>query len=215
MKFILTCFCLIIFSALLCAQTPEQALATANGQKFTVKELPPPIAKAFTDLSKTVAEMRKALVEQQIVETLFEMEAKAKNLPLEKFLAQIKAKVPAPSEKDIQAAYDANRETIGDRTLAEVRPQIVGFLRQEPEQKALLATFNALRTKYKVTIGKDVNALSLKPVDILATVGAKTISVKDFDAKNRLDLYEAKAKVFDAVKFALNEMIFNARMERP
>lgn len=210
MKFIAVCFCLIVFALSFKAQTPDQILATANGQKFTVKDLPPEVGEAYTNLSKNVAETRKALLEQQMIETLFETEAKTKNQPLEKYLEQIKAKVPMPAEKDIQAVYDANRAAIGNKTLAEVRPQIVSFLRDEPEQKALLAAFNTLKTKYKVVPGKDVNALNLRPVDVLATVAAKTISVKDFEEKNKIALYETKARVFDAVKFALNELIYNA-----
>ena len=44
----------------------------------------------------------------------------------------------------------------------------------------------------------------------MATVGTKAISLQDFEAKNKIELYETKAKVFDAVKFALNELIYNA-----
>lgn len=210
MKFIAVCFCLIIFSLSCAAQTPEQVLATANGQKFTVKDLPSEIGQAYANLSKNVAETRKAMLEQQIIETIFETEAKTKNQTLEKYLEQIRAKVPAPTEKEIQAVYDANRAAIGDRTLAEVRPQIVNLLREEPEQKALFAAFNTLKTKYKVVISKDINALSLRPIDVLATVGTKRITSQDFEAKNKITLYETKAKVFDAVKFALNELIYNA-----
>src|SRR5215217_154647 len=153
MKFILACFCLIIFSFSLPAQTPEQVLATAGGQKFTVQDLPPEISAAYLNLSKTVADVRQVLLEQQITEALFETEAKSKNLTIEKFLEQIKAKIPAPAETEIQAVYEANRAQIGDKPLAEMRPQIVAFLRREPEQKALTDTFNALRAKYKITPG--------------------------------------------------------------
>src|SRR5688500_11005108 len=120
MKTLLIIFCLIIFSSVPFAQMPEQVLATANGRNFTVKYLQLNVAEAYVKLSKTVAETRTALLEQQIVETIFETEAKSKNLTIERFLDQIKAKVPAPAEKDIQAVYDANREKIGSRTLAEV-----------------------------------------------------------------------------------------------
>lgn len=209
MKIILACCCLIIFTFALFAQTPDQVLANANGQKFAVKDLPSDVAETFTNLSKTVADTRQSLLEQQIAETLFELDANAKNLTFEKLIEQIKAKVPAPAEKDIQTIYDANRATIGEKTLAEVRPQIVAFLRQEPEQKAFADFLAALKIKYKIVPGKDVNALSLKPIDVLATVGTKPISVQDFETKNKITLYETKAKVFDAVKFALNELIFN------
>jgi protein-disulfide isomerase len=210
MRIVSIFLCLIFFSLSLAAQTPEQVLATADGQKFTVKDLPPEVGAAYVNLSKSIAEMRKNLLEQQIIETIFGIEAKSKNLSIDKYLEQIKAKVPAPAEKDIQAVYDANRTAIGDKPLDELRPQIVAFLREEPEQKALLAVFNTLKTKYKIVAGKDVNALSLRPADILATVGAKPVTVNEFDAQNKITLYEAKAKVFDAVKFALNELIYNA-----
>ena len=125
MKTVSIFLCFIIFSFSLFAQTPEQVLATANGQKFTVQDLPPEIGGAYANLSKTVAETRKALLEQEVIETIFGLEAKSKNITIEKFLEQIKTKVPAPAEKDIQAVYEANREKIGSRSLAEVRPQIV------------------------------------------------------------------------------------------
>ena len=210
MKFFLACFCLIVFSLFAAGQAPEQILATANGQKFTVADLPPNVAEAYVNLSKKVAEMRSALLEQQIIETIFDMEAKSKNLSIEKYLEQIKAKVPAPTEKEIQAVYDANRDKIGTQTLAQVRPQIVALLRSDPEQKALLDTYNVLKAKYKVVPGKDVNALSLRPADVLATVSAKSILAKDFEEQNKIALYETKAKVYDTVKFALNESIYNA-----
>jgi protein-disulfide isomerase len=200
---------LIVFSFSLFAQTPEQVLATANGRQFTVKELPPDVSEAYVNLSKKVAETRAALLEQQIIETVFETEAKTKNLTIEKYLDQIKKQAAAPTEKEIQTVYDANRAAIGTRTLAEVRPQIVAFLREESENKALANTFDALKNKYKITPGKDVNALSLRPVDVLATVGAKPLTVKDYEEKNKITLYETKAKVFDTVKFALNELIYN------
>lgn len=210
MKIISIFFCLIIFSFTLFAQTPDQILATANAQKFTVKDLPPNIAEAYGNLSKAVADARKALLEQQIAETLFEVEAKSKNLSYEKFIQEMRAKAPDPSDKDIQAVYDANRDALGNKPLAEVRLQIATYLRQEPEQKALLDTLNTLKTKYKVTLGKDINALSLRPIDILATIGTKTITLQNFEDKNKIKIYETKAEVFDSVKFALNELIFNS-----
>lgn len=210
MKFINACFCLLIFAFALAAQTPTQILATTNGQNLTVADLPPDVAASYVNLSKTVAETRQRLLEQQIIETVFELEAKTKNLTAEKLLEQIKAKAPAPPDAQIQAVYDANREVFGNRTLAEVRRQIVSFLRREPEQQAVAGAFNALKAKYKIVPGKDVNALSLRPVDVLATVGAKQITAKDFEEKNKIELYETKAKVFDAVKLALNELIYNA-----
>ena len=107
MKFIAIFFYLILSSFTLFAQMPEQVLATANAQKFTVADLPADVSAAYVNLSKNVAEVRQALLDAQIIETLFDLEAKSKNTTSDKFIGQIKAKVPTPAEKDIQAIYDA------------------------------------------------------------------------------------------------------------
>jgi protein-disulfide isomerase len=210
MKTALAFFCLILFSFSIHAQTTEQVLATAGAQKFTVKDLPAEIGEAYTNLPKIIVEARKALLEQQVIEAVFEAEAKSKGLTIEKYLAQIKTKVPDPKEPEIQAIYDANREAFGEKTLPEVRPQIVAFLRRDPEQKALQASFTAIKAKFKILPGKDVNAPALKPADVLVTVGAKPITAKIFEDANRIILYETRAKVLDNVKYALNQLIFNA-----
>ena len=83
-------------------------------------------------------------------------------------------------------------------------------MRREPEQKALGVFILSLGKKYKVAVLKDVNARNLKAADILANVNGRTITVSSFEAKNRVALYEQKANVFDQVRFALNERIYNA-----
>lgn len=202
---------LITFFALpVVAQTTEPAIATATGFKFTAADLPAETAEAYRGLSTKIAELRLRLLDEEIANTLFELEAKSKNLTVEKYVADLRATVPDPSEADLKAIYDANRAAIGDRDLASIRPQLVAFLREEPETKVLRAKFDQLKTKYKITPGKDVNGVSLRPVDVLVTIGTKAITTQDFEDRNRVTLYEAKAKVFDDVKSALGEVLYTA-----
>jgi protein-disulfide isomerase len=213
MKITAVLFYLSFFACALCAQTPDQVLATAAGRNFTVRDLPAETAEKYTNAARVVADTRRALLEQMVAETLFELEAKARATTAEKLIAGVTAKVPAPAEKDVQAVYDANRDKIGGKTLAEVRPDIVAFLRREPEQKALVDYLATLKAKYKAVPGADVNAVALKPTDILATVGAKTISAAEFETKHKVALYETRAKIYDDVKFALNEAIYAALLD--
>lgn len=211
MKLFAVIFYLIIFSLTIFGQTSEQVLAIANDQKFAVKDLPENVREQYEKLSAITAAKRTELLNQQLVEALLEQEATARKISVDELVEkEIKAKVPNPKDSEIEAVYKANQAAIGNKTLAQVRFQIINFLRSEPEQKLRENLVNLLKTKYKVAILKDVNAVNLKPTDILASVGAKTISVKDFEEKNKVAIYETKAKVFDLVKFALNQIIFSA-----
>jgi hypothetical protein len=161
----------------------REVLAAANGQTFTVKNLSPETQKIYAELFVSIAEVRRESLSEMIAGAVFETEAKAKNQTVEKLLDDVKAKVPAPSDAEIQAVYDVNRAALGGKTLAETRQQIVAFLRHEPEQKALQNFLASLKTKYRVVPGKDVNAANLAPADILATVGARKISAREFEEK--------------------------------
>jgi len=210
MKYIAAFFCSIIFAFSIFAQQTDEVLALANGQTFTVKNLSPEAQKLYADLPAAVATARKQLLAQMISDALFEMEAKVKNQTVEKMLGDVKAKVAAPTDAQIQAVYDANKSAIGDRILAEVRPQIVAFLRREPEQKALQNFAESLQLKFKTVIGKDVNSPNLKPAEILATIGGnQTITVQQFEAKNKLELYEFRADVYDRVKADLENAVYS------
>lgn len=213
MKIVLTLFCSLFFAFSLFAQKADEVLATANGQTFTLKNLAPETQKLYVDLPTSVAGARHGLLTEMIAEAIFEAEAKARNLTVEKLLADVKAKIPAPTDAEIQAIYDANRAALSGKTLAETRPQIVAFLRREPEQKALQSFFASLQTKYRTVIGKNVNAADLKPVDTLATIGTRKITAQEFEQKNRLHVYEFQADVYDRVRADLENAIFSDLLE--
>lgn len=199
----------IIFSLTIFGQSSEQVLALANGQKFTALDLPPKVRESYLTLPKKIAEARQALLNQQIIETLLQLEAVARKIPVETLIEkEVTSKVPNPRESEISAVFNAN--DFGNKTLAEARQQIISFLRREPEQKHFQNLIIRLRNKYKAGVVKNVNAANLKPTDILAVVGLKKITVRDFETKNKVALYETKALVFDEVKAALDEMIYFA-----
>jgi protein-disulfide isomerase len=192
------------------AQKNDEILATANGQNYTVKDLAPEVRQAFESLPATLREARQALLEQQIAEILLEKESAARKLTVEKLLeAEVKSKVSEPTDKDVQAIYDANRAAVGSQTLAEVRPQIVAYLRREPEQKARAEFFSNLKIKYKVALGKDVNAANLTPFESLATVGDSQISVSNFETRNKTTLSELEADVYEQARASLDQIVYS------
>jgi protein-disulfide isomerase len=208
MKFITAFFCLIVLTFSAFAQKTDEVLATATNKTFTASILNAQAQRTWLNRQKIIADERLELFARQVSDILLSMEAAARKTTVEKLLeAEVAAKIPDPTDAQIKAIYDANSDRLGNKPLAEVRPQIVAFLRREPEQKATENFIAALKTKYKPVFGKDVNAPNLKPSDILATVGLKQITVKDFEDANRLALYETEAKIFDLVEQALRDAV--------
>lgn len=209
MKFFIALFYTLVFSLTLLAQTNTEILATiSGGQKITVAELPPDLREAYKQRNTKTAQMRQQILTQMIVETLLESEAAARRIDVEKLSEEIRTKAAAPTEAQIKAVYNTNKTKIGDRSLEEMREQIVAFLRRENEQKALVTFIKRLQAKYKVTPGKPLNAPNLKAADALFTVGAKRITVAQFEQRARRELYDFRAEIYDAVVNALEEMIY-------
>ncbi len=191
------------------AQTDE-VLAEANGQKYTVQDLDPATREAFEGLSKFLATERTELLGEQIAQVLFKDEAELRKVTVEKLLEiEVPKRMIAPTAAQIQAVYDANKDTIGNKTLAEVRPQIVNFLQRESYPKALFNYVGELKLKHKVLMGKDVNAPNLLITDVLATINAKPITVKTFEEKAGQSLSELRASVYEKTQDYLELIVFN------
>jgi protein-disulfide isomerase len=192
------------------AQKSDEILATANNQNYTVKDLSTEARQEYENLPRTLANIRQSLLEQQINDMLFEAEAAAQKIAVEKLIErEIKSKVAAPNEAQIKAVYDANRAAIGNKTLEEIRPQIIAYLRREPEQKAFDSYLSDLKIKYKVALGKNVNAPNLSRFEALATVGGKQVTVESFEAKNKAMLAEYEADVYDHTREALEQIVYS------
>jgi len=88
-----------------------------------------------------------------VSEQLFEKEAKSRNVTVEQLEAtEITAKVPEPSDAEIQKVYDENKSQLGNQTLDQVKPRIVEFLKQQKAGERQQAFVEELKAKYKTTI---------------------------------------------------------------
>ncbi len=209
MKLFLSVF-LLLFCGVVFAQKSDEVLATANGRNFTAQDLAPEVRGELENLPATLKNTRQVLLEQQIVDVLFEKESAARKITVEKLIeTEIKNKVSAPSGKEVQAVYDANRAAVGSQTLEQVKPQIVAFLQRDSQQKAYAVLIASLKTKFKAALGKDVNAANLSRFEVLATVGDRQISVENYEAKNKIALSELEADVYDDARESLEQIVYS------
>lgn len=195
------------------AQNAEAPLASVKGKLYTSAALSPEGQKALAGQKAEIEATRTQLLSQMIAEELLQLEAKAANSTPEKLIAAQRAKAAEPTAVQIQAVYDANRAALGNKTVAEVRKDIVAFLRRDPEQKAVDAYVGSLQTKYKYVAGKNVNAPNLGPLDVLATIGTRRIAVQEFDAQNKIALNEVMHNQYEHLRSDLEISILNGLIE--
>jgi protein-disulfide isomerase len=188
-----------IFALSAFAQTGTDVYATATGRTFRLTDLSPEISAAVKGLPARISKLRTDLLEVMIGDVLLAAEAKSRATTVEKVVTEVTTKVPAPTAAEINKVYQANLAALENRPLAEVRTSIVSYLKRDAQQRALIAYVGTLKIKYKLALGKDVNAVNLKPSDLLATIGTTTITAQQFEDANRVDLFEVVADVSDAV----------------
>ncbi len=211
MKLLAIFFSILLFSFSVFAQTDSEILARANGVLYTLKDIQPnELRQAFEQLEPSIKNLRTELLAKEISDILLNDEAKFRKISVETLLdLEVRKRVANPTEAEIKAVYEANKAQLGDTTYEKIRPRIISFLRNEPEQKTLSAFISKLKLKYKVVIGVDVNSAKLKQTDVLATVNAKTIMADKFIEKTEPKIYDSKANVYEQVQNSLEKTIYS------
>ena len=195
------------------AQKLTDVLATSKVRTYTAADLSEDGQKAYLGQRNEIAAARERYFSEFVTDELLDLEAKAGNSTPEKLIAVEKAKVPDPTVAQIQAVYDANQSVLAGRQLSEVRKDIIDAIRREPEQKALDAYIKSLQTKHKTTLGKSVNALDLKPTDVIVTFGTRPFTARDFDAKFRVQLNDLLHYQYEDFRGDLEISILDALVE--
>ncbi|HEV2913627.1 MAG TPA: thioredoxin domain-containing protein [Pyrinomonadaceae bacterium] len=195
------------------ASTP---LAIVNNRQITLADLSPELRTNIENLDKDVAEARRRVLDLQISQILLNAEAKKKGMTPQQFVkAEISSKLADPTEAEIKALYDANRNYFGTADLAQARPVIIQQARNRRGQQLLEDYVNGLRKTYPVVMGQDVNAPNLAPATVLATVAGQkiTASAVNDDTRLRRYIYEMRMQNYEAERLAVNVAINNILLE--
>ena len=208
-KILFTAIFLLLLLPNVFAQRAEDVLATSKDITYNASSLSPQGQKFYLEQRRMLSETRTSLLDEMIAESILEAESKLQNTTADKLLAAQRAKVPEPTAAEILSTYNANRAAIGDRTLEQVRKELVEFLKRDDEDKAIAAYLEELRTKHKVVKGKDVNAIGLAPTDVLATIAGRPITLGDFLQANRVRLNDTEVQIYEAVRSDLQSTIFS------
>jgi len=162
----------------------------------------------FMDPDKAIREARQRAVEARISSLLVAAEAKKRGKDsADILLSEIDARVPPPSEAEVKAAYDANRDQIGSADLESVRPQLVGFLREQKRQELYTALVTRLKMTNVVSKGADVNASNLAPGAVIASINGEPLRAEAINERMKSYVFKLEMRLYEIRKQLLDRRI--------
>jgi len=143
---------LCLLAVLLCFPGPLRAeeqkgiLATVAGRNITEADIADKIEAQMVRINTQIYAVKKQAVDALITDYLLEQEAKKRGLSREQLLQQeVNAKVGPVSDAEIEQVYNANKARLGDKPLAEFKPQIEQQLQGGKLQQQQQAFVQSLR----------------------------------------------------------------------
>jgi len=162
----------------------------------------------YQDREKAIKEARQRALDARINSLLAGAEAKKRGLPIEEFLdREVNNKIPAPSEAEIKAAYDANRDQLGNADLESVRPQLINYLRGQRSEQLYGALMNRLKMTNTVMKHAEINAPNLPPGIVLAAVNGQPIRIESINERMKSYVYKMEMRIYAAKKQILDRRI--------
>src|SRR5262245_55415340 len=111
---------LMLFTAAIRAQAPE-VLANVTGRNFTTADLSPEVKSFWEKRSDVYRAERDQLLNDMVTEIVLDLEAKAKNTTSARLVDGLRTQIADPTDAQIAAVYEANREALGNKPIADVR----------------------------------------------------------------------------------------------
>ena len=148
---------LLLGSAASLAQTVGQSkqkepLAVVGGQTIYDDDLVPFVQGQVFQLRLQEYEVKSKALENLVNQKLLEAEAKKRGIPTEKLLEQeVDAKVPEPTEAELQALYIVQKEQLR-KSFDEIKAQLQQLLKQAKLQQTRQDYYKRLREQAGVSI---------------------------------------------------------------
>lgn len=127
-----------------------RVLAVVNNKQITMGDIEESLRPLIFNVQEQVYALRKQDLELKINDTLLGQEAQKKGMTTRALLdAEVNAKVPVITEAQAQEFYNQNKDRISGG-FAELKTQIIQYMKEEKEQAATVAYAEQLRRASKV-----------------------------------------------------------------
>lgn len=214
MKFLFAILSVAVLCVTLSAQGDDEVVAAASGVSVGISDLSAETRLAYAGREASMAELKSSLLAEMLAHFALRLEADTRKTTTDAIIAEAVSKIPPPTEAMVKAVFDANRQTIGERTLDEMRKPIAEFLTRDAGQKATQSLIEALKTKFNARLKRDVNDPGISPKTVIAEIGRQLITSAMFEKEYRIELNDAKMELFDDVRAEAEDLLFNALLLR-
>jgi protein-disulfide isomerase len=162
-----------------------EVLGTVNGVKITRADLSPQVQQRVAQLQQDVVQARKRELDLQINSFLLEAEAKNRNTSTNKLIeAEVINKTVEPTAAEAETYFNQNKAGIEQQAgrsvaFAEVKDNVIGFLREQRQQERAGQYAQTLRTAAQVKKNVEFATPPATPADrarVFATVNGKNIT---------------------------------------
>ena len=162
----------------------------------------------YTDPAKATKEARERAVDARVSSMLIAAEAKKRGKATNDFIeSEINAKIPAPTDQEIRAAYDAHRDQIGSADLESVRTELVNFIRNQRRTELYGTLVNRLKMTNVVSKNADVNAPNLAAGAVLVSVNGDPLRIDAINERMKAYVYKMQMRVYSTRKDILDRHI--------
>jgi protein-disulfide isomerase len=190
------------------AQKATDVFAVVNGTPITAADMPPQVLGEYMKLPRRISTERSEFFKDFVAEVLIEQEAKARGVSARSLTeSEVTAKTPEPTPAQIEALFEANRQAFGPRSLDDVRPQLLNYLRGRLRLETRDAFVETLKTKFKAAEGKDINTAA--PAETVLNAAGKAFTRRDFDDRFGIRVYDIEADFYEALGEVLESTVFD------
>jgi len=128
-------------------------VATVGSQAITRTQLEDHVRAKLIEIDNERYEALSQGLEDMVADELMKQEAKARGVTPEALTqTEIAAKIPEPTDAEVQKVFDDNKAQLQGQTLEQIKPRIVEYLKNQKSEARRQAYIGELKQKYKTTI---------------------------------------------------------------
>jgi protein-disulfide isomerase len=145
----------LVFALLLTFSVSARAesIATVAGEDISRDEVEKRVRPQLIEVENNKYEILEQGLNEAIAEKLLAKEAKSRGVTVDDLRkTEIEAKVPEPSDDQIQKLYDQNKAQLGTQTLDELKPKIKAYLQNQGAAGRETEYIEELKKKYPTTV---------------------------------------------------------------